>query len=133
MSKDITATETDEQANDDISAAKVLSSVSNDISSMEDMQDDEVLLGEADATDGLLGLAAEMEGLDVHDEEKPSSSEEKIVRDDDATEKKENDGNEQDANAFHEINSGQSMMSQLMNHSDTPFSLLILCMNSYML
>lgn len=102
MSKDITATETDEQANDDISAAKVLSSVSNDVSSMEDMQDDEVLLGEADATDGLLELGAEMEGLNVRDEEKPSSSEEKIVRDDDATEKKENDGNEQDANAFHD-------------------------------
>ena len=102
MSKDITATETDEHTHEDISAAKVLSSVSNDVSSMEDMQDDEVLLGETDATDGLLELGAELEGLNVRDEDQTPPSEDNIVTDDGVAEKKESNGEGQDAHAFHD-------------------------------
>lgn len=55
-----------DDSDEELGAVKILSGAP-DVSSMADMQDDEVLLGEADASEGLLELGAKLKNLGVKD------------------------------------------------------------------
>ena len=62
--------DSDSDSDEEEEAAKVLASSANEFLSMDDMQDDEVLLGEADASEGLLELGSSIENLSLGDSNK---------------------------------------------------------------
>lgn len=88
----------------DMMAAKVLTHTSSEnlgsVLSMDDMQNDEVLLGEADASDGLLELGEDMKRLNmtIPDDE----ADEDTVTENDIEEKKSNSPPSTDPNAFND-------------------------------